>query len=111
LRLRVSHFHDAARQAQIGHQGHEILKFCEQSGAVITGEFHEQDRRRSSDQCALNRRAECGIGQAQIDHDAIDQLHRAGPELHDMLRRAHRCLEARKIHDAQDFRGGQGREL
>ena len=60
-----------------------------------------------------------GNAAAEIDHRAIDQLHRLGVELHDVLRRLHRAAEGRELADAQQLarldrmqrqfdRGGEG---
>ena len=56
---------------------------------------------------------------AEVDHGAIDQLHRLGIELHDVLRRLHRGAEGRELADAEHLarldrrrlqfeRGGEG---
>ena len=49
----------------------------------------------------LDGRPERGVGQAQLDHHAVDQLHRRGPQLHDVLRGLHRGTEGREVDDAQ----------
>ena len=75
--------------------------------ALLARELDQQDGLGIADQGALDDRPEGGIGARQLDHGAIDQLDRRGPELDDVLGAVHRLVEAREVHDAQGLVLGQ----
>jgi len=107
LRRLGLHFHHTAGQAQIAHQRHQVRKLAQQGRLVVAGKFHQQNglrnRVRMADQRIFHGGAKDRIGQRQLDHDAVHQLHRAGSQLDDMLGGIHRGVEAGEIYYAQNF--------
>ncbi len=97
----VGHLHHAAGQAEVAHQLHQLLQLRQQRGAVGAGELDQQDRLGPADQRLLDRRPERRVGQAQLDHRAVDQLDRGRAELDQVLRRVHGGAEGREVDDAQ----------
>ena len=111
LRLRLRHLHDAAGQAEIGHQLDETRQVTQLVLALLARELDQQDRFGLADQRPLDHRPEGGIGARQLDHRAVDQLHSGRLQLHDVLGAVHRLVEAREVHDAQRLVLGQRREV
>ena len=105
--------------AEIAHQFLELIQLRDKRRIVVAVELDDQQRVRFADQHPVDRRAEDRDAAAEIDHRAIDQFHRLGIELHDMLRRLHRVAECRELADAEQLarldrlqrqfeRGGEG---
>ncbi len=107
-----AHLDHAAGQAEVAHQLDQVAcSLRQQRGLVAAGELHQQDGRGPADQRGLDRRAEGRVGKAQLDHRAVDQLHRGRPQLDDVLRRIHRRVEGGEVDDAQHLGARQRREL
>ena len=70
---------------------------------IVTGKLHQQNRFRFADQRLLDDRAERRILKRQLDHGAVNQLHRRGAKLDDMLGEIHGLIKGREIHHAQHF--------
>ena len=66
-------------------------------------EFDDQQRVGFADQHAVDGAAKDRDAATEIDHGAINQLHRLGIELHDVLRRVHRATKSRELTDAQQL--------
>jgi hypothetical protein len=107
----VGHLDHAARQAEIAHQLDELAQFRQQWVFLLAGEFDQQDSGRLADQRRLDGRAEGRIGEAQLDHGAVDQFDGGRPESHDMLGGFHRRAESREIDDPEHLRLRQFRQL
>ena len=63
-------------------------------------EFDDQQALGLADHHAVDRVAEDRDAAAEVDHRAIDQLHRFGIERNQMLRRLHRGAKRRELADA-----------
>ena len=86
----------------------------QQAGFVSAGKFNQQHGLWFANQCRANGGCEGGVLQRQIDHGAIDQLHRrqmALPQLHEVLRRIHRLVKTGEVHHAQHFGARQFTQL
>ena len=105
------HVDHRARQSQIRHQLREARKRLDLHIAVFTGEFDEQDRLRMTDQRALDDRPERRVIHGEVDHRAVDQLHRARIEFHDVLRERHRFVKRREIDDPQRLVCGNRQQI
>ncbi len=111
LRAGIRHFDHAARQAELAHQGDQILQAAQRSVARLADEFDEQDRFGLADQRAVDDGAERGITAREVDHRAIDELDRGGLEADQMPRALHRLVQGREIDDAERPMRRQRREL
>jgi hypothetical protein len=78
LRAGLGHLDHAARQADVAHQLDQPLQVAQLVLALLARELDQQDRLGLADQRALDHRPEGGIGAGQLDHRAVDQLHRVG---------------------------------
>ncbi len=111
LHGRIDDFDDAARQATFPHQCHQILQAANLLVAILTGEFHQQDRLGLAFHALVDDRSECRIATRKIDHRAVDQFHRCGFQLDDVLRRLHRLVERREMTHAQRLVSRQRRQF
>ncbi|KWT97635.1 hypothetical protein APY03_1331 [Variovorax sp. WDL1] len=107
LRGLLGHAHHAVGQAQVAHQLGQLLQLAQQGGAVPARELDQQDGGGLADQRLLDGRLEGRVGEAQLDHRAVDQLDGGGAQLHDVLGRIHCGVEAREVDDAQHLGAGQ----
>ncbi len=107
----LGHFHHAAGQAQLAHQLHQLAQPRQQRGTVVAGEFHQQDGSRAADEGGFYGGLEGRVGQAQLDHGAVHQLHGRGSQLHDVLGRVHGRVEGGEVDHAQHLGARQRAEL
>ena len=115
----IARAHHRAGIAEIAHQLFELVQLRRERRVVVAVELDDQQRVRLADQHPVDGGAEDRNAAAEVDHGAIDQFHRLGVELHDVLRRLHRAAEGRELADAQHLarldrmqrqfdRGGEG---
>ena len=74
---------------EIAHQHFELGQLAEQRRILIAMELDDQQAVRLAEQHRIDRGAEDRDAAAEVDHGAIDQFHRLGVQLHDVLRRLH----------------------
>jgi hypothetical protein len=60
---------------------HEVLELAPRCACLVAHELHEQDRLRLADERRVDDRPERGIAAREVDHGAIDELHRGGPSV------------------------------
>ena len=77
---------------------------------IVPGEFDQQNRVRVTFEKAVDDGLERRIAARELYHRAIDQLHRRGCELDDVLGRLHRLMKAREMAHAQGLVPRQGRQ-
>ena len=87
--------------AQVTHQGVQVGEPSQILGLVGFGELDQQQRARLAAHHLLHHRLEHRDVARQLDHGAVDQLHRGGSELDDVLWSLHRGVEGREVADAQ----------
>ena len=75
----LGHLDHAAGQAEVAHQLVQPLEIAHLRLALLARELDQQDRLGLALQGALDHRRERGVGEREVDHGAIDQLHRRGP--------------------------------
>jgi hypothetical protein len=109
LLLRVGDLHHAARQAEVRHQLHQLLQ--PRGLALLARELHQQDGVRLALDERIHRRAERRYVARQPDHGAVDQLHRRGSQLHDVLGQVHGGVELREMAHAKRALRRDAREL
>ena len=88
-------------EAEIAHQFDELFQAAQIVVPVVAGEFGQQDRIRLAPDEAIDGGAEHRVVARQLDHRAIDQFDRGGPQLDDVLRRVHRLVEGGEMADAE----------
>ena len=90
----VDHLDHAAGRAEIAHHlARAGASFPCKRRELLAAELDQQDRRGTSDQGALDERPVARIIEAEIDHDAVDQLDGARLEPHEVLRGEHRVAK------------------
>ncbi len=97
----VGRLDDAVGKTEIAHQLDQRLQAPDIVCRIVAGKFGQQDRGRLALHKPVDDRAEHRDVARQLDHRAVDQLDRAGPELDDLLGRRHRTVEAREMADAE----------
>ena len=102
-------------QTVVGHQGIQVIQATHQGVYIIPSKLHQQQRvgwaSTDVDQGVGNDGGKQGVGPAEFDHGAIDQLHRHWLETHDVSSQRHGLLEGGEVHHAEPFVLGQGREF
>ena len=88
-------------EAEIGHQLAELLQPMQVFGLVFLGEFHDQQRIGIAAHGRVDDRPEHRDVAAERDHGAVDQFDGDRPQLHQMLRRVHRLVEAAEMADTE----------
>ena len=101
LEVRLGGADHAVREAEIAHERLEPCELSKQRLILLSMEFDDQQALGLADHHAVNRVAEDRDAAAEVDHRAIDELHRFGIERDNMTRRLHRGAERRKLADAQ----------
>jgi hypothetical protein len=74
---------------------------------LLAGELHQQDRLRLAAHELAHDGCERRVGERQVEHGAVDELHGARAQLHDVLRGIHRVVEAGEVGDAERLVLGQ----
>ena len=110
LRARVRHLHDALGKTQVRDHSHEVLELAPRCARLLAHELHEQDRLRLADERRVDDRPEGGVAAREVDHGAIE-LHRGGPEGHDVARVFHRAIKRPEVHHAKRSVRRQRRDL
>ena len=87
-------------RAEIAHQFGERLQLARQRRVSSPENSTSRMAAGRPISARLDGRAEAGLA-GQLDHDAVDQLDRAGAQLDDMLGGVHRGLKAGEIDHAQ----------
>ena len=98
-------------ETEIAHQVGELLELCEVGGLIGLRKFDDQQRFRLTLHHGFDSRPEHRDVAAKRDHGAVDQLHRDGLQLHQMLRGVHCFIEAAEVADAENFRTDQRPQL
>ena len=88
-------------EAEIGHQFAELLQPPDVFGLVLLGELHDQDGVGIATDRGADDRLKHRDLAAKRQHGAIDQFHRDGTKLHQMLGGIHRLVEAAEMADAE----------
>ncbi len=101
LRAGLQQLHDAAGEAQVRHELREALHAPHLLVAIVAGELHQQDRVGRAAHMGVDGGREGGNRARELDHRAVHELHGAGPQLHDVLGRVHRVVEAREVRHAE----------
>ena len=110
LEGRLPRLDHRAGVAEVGHQLDEAVQRAHLRGRVLARELHQEQGVGLAANEALDRRAEERDVAGEIDHRAVDQLHRGGLESDDVRGRLHRGPEARKVAYAEHPVGGNRRE-
>ena len=98
-------------EAEIAHQLTELLQTLQVFGLILLGEFHDQHRIGVAAHGGANDRLEHRDVAAECDHGAVDQFYGNRAQLHQMLRRIHRLVEAAEMANAQHLVADDGPEL
>ena len=96
--------------AEVGHQLDEAAEPPLLGVRVLACELDEEEGVGLAPDEALDRRAEQRDVARELDHGAVDQLHRAGFQRDDVRGRLHRGPEAREVAHAEHPVGGERRE-
>ena len=94
LERRVGRPHHRVGIAEIGHRRFQLGELRQQRRVFVAVELDQQQAVGLADQHAVDQRAIDRDGAAEIDHGAIDQLHRFRIERNQMAGRLHRGAEA-----------------
>ena len=78
---------------------------------IVLAELDQQDRFRRLAHEFVERRPEDRDFARELDHGAVDQLDRDRQQMHDVLRRLHRVVEAGEMHGADRAAAEHGRKL
>ena len=97
----VGHFHHALGITELGHRLGERVEPRGQRLGLVAGELHQQQRARLAAHVFRHRGREGRDAARELDHRAVDQLHRDRVERDQRLGRAHRRAEAREVADAE----------
>ena len=89
------------REAEIGHQLGELLQASQIVGLILLGEFDHQHGVGIAAHGGCDHRLEHRDVAPERDHGAVDQLDRDRLQLHQMLGRIHRLVEAAEMADAE----------
>ena len=114
----IDRAHDM-RRAQIAHQLFQLVQLRQQRAILMAVELDDQQRVRLPDQHPVDGLAVNGNTAAEVDHRAIDQLHRFRIQADDMAGGLHRLAEGGELADRQHLarlhrvqrqfqRGGEG---
>ena len=87
--------------AEIGHQLDETAQRSPLQGRVLARELDEEEGIGRAPDEALDRRTEQRDVARELEHGAVDQLHRAGFQADDVRCRLHRGPEAREVAHAE----------
>ena len=112
LRRLIHQGHHTVGQAQARHAVLQVLHERQQQGLVLAVKFHQQNGLRLADQSAAHGRRKRRVEHGQVDHGAVNQLHRAEctrcAQLDDVLCGLHGLHKGGEVHHAQHFGAGQG---
>lgn len=106
----AGHFHHRAGQAEVAHEGGEMLQGSPLDIQIVAGELHQQQGLGRAHQRALDHWTEGGIVERQIGHGAVHQFHRHGGEADDVPRQIHGLVERGKVHHPEHLVNRQGRK-
>ena len=96
-----------AGKAEVRHQLDEAREPGEEGGAVLARELHQQQRVGRAAHEPLDGGTERRDVARELDEGAVDELHRARAERHDVPRRGHRLVEGREVTHPEHAVGRQ----